>query len=264
EVWGAGARFVGGADGVETLMGRGSELDSEWRADYLFSCLEARIRSRRASDRKIEFYFGLEVAPGGYAWAFPRGGNEWNVGLGVDAARSDRVPAYVFFERFLARFDPEAEILEKIAGAACRSRSLRRIAGDGVLLVGDAAHQGNPMTGGGIMNAMEAGDLAGRVGAEALRDGDAAETRLARYEKEWSRTVGASNDRYLRLADLLYRSYGDDDLEKIWTGMEAFFRRREKSGSVPAALAAALSFPPDFVRAAVPVLMSFQNRRILF
>jgi flavin-dependent dehydrogenase len=114
------------------------------------------------------------------------------------------------------------------------------------------------------MNALEAGDLAGRVGAEALRGEPLNADRLARYEREWNRTVGSNNDRYLRLADLLYRTYGDEDLEKIWSGMEAFFRRREQGGGIPAAVVAALSFPPDFVRAAVPVLLAFQNRRILF
>ncbi|MFH1682048.1 MAG: NAD(P)/FAD-dependent oxidoreductase [Candidatus Eisenbacteria bacterium] len=260
----AEARVVIGADGVESLVGRWAGLESGWRTDELFSCIEARVRSRRASDRYLEFHFGDSVAPGGYAWAFPRGGNEWNVGLGVDPVRSDRTPASVFLKRLLERFDPEAEVLEEIGGAACRSRSLPRIVGNGVALAGDAAHQGNPLTGGGIMNALEAGDLAGRAASEALANGNASSEALSRYETEWKRTVGESNDRFLRLADLLYRKYRDDDLEKIWAGLEKFFRHRKKGGNLPAALAAALSFPGDFVRAALPVLAGLSNRRILF
>lgn len=261
--WEAEARVVIGADGIESLVGRWAGLESGWRSDELFSCIEVRLRSQRACDRTLEFHFGASVAPGGYAWAFPRGGDEWNVGLGVDPSRAERVPASVFLKRFLARFDPEAEIAETIAGAACRSRSLERIVGDGIALAGDAAHQGNPLTGGGIMNALEAGDLAGRAASEALARGEVTREALSRYEDEWKRTVGTSNDRFFALADLLFRKYGDKDLERIWEGMEKFFRARAGGGKV-ASLAAALSFPGDFVRAALPILAGFSNRRIFF
>jgi digeranylgeranylglycerophospholipid reductase len=261
--WEAEARVVVGADGVESLVGRWAGLASGWRSDEVFSCIEARVRSERPPGRAIEFHFGNAVAPGGYAWAFPRGGREWNVGLGVDPSRAGRVPASAYLERFLPRWDPDCEVLDRMAGAACRSRSLPRLADEGILLAGDAAHQGNPLTGGGIMNALEAGDLAGRTAAEALRDGDLSARRLARYEKEWARTVGATNDRFLRLADLLYREYDDDDLEKIWEGMREFFDVRTKRGGL-SALAAVRRFPPGFTRAALPVLLSLSNRRILF
>jgi hypothetical protein len=67
----------------------------------------------------------------------------------------------------------------------------------------------------------------------------------------------------LRLADLLYREYDDDDLEKVWAGMREFFDVRTKRGGL-SALAAVRRFPPDFTRAALPVLLSLSNRRILF
>jgi len=259
-----GARLIVGADGVESSTGRWAGLPARWRSDELFSCFEARVRSaKRRGNGYLEFYFGSRVAPGGYGWAFPRGGDSWNVGLGVDPARARRVPARVFFDRFLESWDSGAEITGTMAGAACRSRAPARITGAGILLTGDAAHQGNPLTGGGIMNALEAGDLAGRIGAEALSDDDLSARRLGRYEKEWRVRAGAMNDRYLRLANLLYRKYDDDEFGRLWPAMNRLFRRREEGEGFFVLVRDYLAFPWRCVWATLPILLHDNCRRSL-
>src|SRR2546425_7520253 len=59
---------------------------------------------------------------------------------------------------------------------------------DGALVAGDAAHMINPLSGGGIVNAMKAGRLAGRTAAAALRAGDPSARRLAQYHSAWMRS----------------------------------------------------------------------------
>lgn len=261
--WTARTRLVIGADGIESRVGRWAGLDSGWTSAELFSCLEYRVRSRRQCDGYLEFLFGNAIAPGGYAWAFPKGDKLWNVGLGIDPRRAGGKPAVYYAERLLERFDPDAEVMEKIAGAACRSRSLQRITGNAVMLVGDAAHQGNPLTGGGIMNALEAADLAGRIGAEALHTEGAIDGRIARYGTEWRRRAGKVNDRFLRLADRMY-SYSDADLEKVWDGMERIFERRTGGRGPFRFLPFLFAFPSGFLRAALPLLGAGRNMRNLF
>lgn len=257
------APLLVGADGVESVVGRRAGIDSGWSSTELFSCLEVRLRGARC-DGTIEFHFGAGVAPGGYAWVFPRGDDLWNVGVGIDPSRAERVPAKIFLDRFVERHFAGSEILGSMAGAACRSRALRTISGEGILLVGDAAHQGNPLTGGGIMNALEGADLAGRIGAAAFTEGDLSAKRLARYDREWRRTVGKVNDRYHRLANLLFRKYDDDDMEEIWHATARLLRnRKEKTGFFPF-IRDYLAFPADFVAASLPVVPGLSNRRILF
>ncbi|MBN1825440.1 MAG: NAD(P)/FAD-dependent oxidoreductase [Candidatus Eisenbacteria bacterium] len=263
--WTARCRVVVAADGIEALAGRWAGLAPRWTAAELFSCAEARIRTaRRRPDGMLEFRFGNEIAPGGYAWAFPRADGIWNVGLGVETARAGGIHASAWLERYLERFEPGAEIVGRVAGAACRARSLRRISGNGTLLAGDAARQGNPLTGGGIMNALEAGDLAGRTAARALegKDGDP-EAVLAEYDRAWARTAGRLNDRYLRLADVFYR-YDDAMLEKVWMGMARIFRDRERGTGRLRLAADLLRLPGSFLSACLPILRVSRNMRRLF
>ena len=70
---------------------------------------------------------------------------------------------------------------------------------DGALVAGDAAHMINPLSGGGIVNAMKAGRLAGRTAAAALRAGDPSARRLAQYHCAWMDLLGHDHLKYYRL-----------------------------------------------------------------
>jgi flavin-dependent dehydrogenase len=67
--------------------------------------------------------------------------------------------------------------------------------------VGDAAHQVDPLTGGGIMNAMTAGRLAARIAAEALAAGDTSARRLVAYQGQATQSIGRRLARNYRLRE---------------------------------------------------------------
>jgi digeranylgeranylglycerophospholipid reductase len=79
--------------------------------------------------------------------------------------------------------------------APCPGRTVAH----GLLLVGDAARQVDPLTGGGIFNAMTAGQLAAQTGIEAIEAGDLSAAFLARYEERWHRSQGRRLERNYRL-----------------------------------------------------------------
>jgi digeranylgeranylglycerophospholipid reductase len=83
--------------------------------------------------------------------------------------------------------------------------TIKRTYTDGVLLAGDAAHMINPLSGGGIVNAMKAGRLAGRTAAAALCAGDTSAARLATYHDQWMRLLGDDHLKYYRLKQALER-----------------------------------------------------------
>jgi digeranylgeranylglycerophospholipid reductase len=67
------------------------------------------------------------------------------------------------------------------------------------MLVGDAGRQVDPLTGGGIINGMTAGQLAGQVAFEALEHGDTSARGLAGYQKRADQTLGRQLTRNYRL-----------------------------------------------------------------
>jgi digeranylgeranylglycerophospholipid reductase len=61
---------------------------------------------------------------------------------------------------------------------------------NGLLLVGDAARHVNPITGGGILEAMKGGKIAGEVIAKAVQEQNFSDRRLMEYEKRWKKELG--------------------------------------------------------------------------
>jgi digeranylgeranylglycerophospholipid reductase len=70
---------------------------------------------------------------------------------------------------------------------------------DGLMVVGDAARQVDPLTGGGIINAMTAGKMAAMTAVEAVAAGDSTTAYLSRYETAWQQAGGRKNQRNYRL-----------------------------------------------------------------
>ena len=66
-------------------------------------------------------------------------------------------------EEFLKWKYPNGSTSTLVAGGVPAAKTVKKMVGDGVMLVGDAAHFVNPMTGGGIASGMKGGQIAGRV-----------------------------------------------------------------------------------------------------
>jgi digeranylgeranylglycerophospholipid reductase len=71
------------------------------------------------------------------------------------------------------------------------------------MVAGDAAHMINPLSGGGIVNAMKAGRLAGRTAATAICAGDTSEQRLSTYHAAWMQLLGEDHLKYYRIKQAL-------------------------------------------------------------
>lgn len=190
--------MVIGADGVESQVGRWAGLDTVPALEDIASAAQYLMADVEIDPHTCEFHFGRSIAPGGYAWVFPKGERTANVGLGVAGALlaagqgvRERLDAFA-----RARFARTA-ILGLMVGVIPTGGMLSSMVADGVLLVGDAAHQTDPLTGAGIINAMTAGAIAAEVAAKAVRAGNVTKERLGEYETrirgELGRTLKAQH-----------------------------------------------------------------------
>ena len=237
------AKVVIGADGVETMVGRWAGLETRVAARDMESCAQCVVGNISFDPDAIYLHFGPSVAPGGYAWIFPKGVGVANVGLGVVALRSDGRNARQYLDAYLARHFPHGTVTGFTVGGVISAATVKRTVADGVMLAGDAAHMINPMSGGGIINAMKAGRLAGRHAARAVRAGDASAASLQAYHDEWMELLGSSHLLYYKLKETINK-FDDDFLNRLAATVNGIPLEKRTLGRV---MTSALAHHPSLV-----------------
>jgi digeranylgeranylglycerophospholipid reductase len=91
--------------------------------------------------------------------------------------------------------------------------SLPKIVGDGIALIGDAAHHSDPISGGGVANAMYSGQFAAEATVEAVRIGDLSTKALSAYQKRWDKEIGRNFKHICRIRDGVLK-FSDDLFDK--------------------------------------------------
>jgi digeranylgeranylglycerophospholipid reductase len=196
-------RLVIAADGVDGMVARWAGLDTRVPSRDMESCAQYLMTNVNVDQDAIYLHFGNNIAPGGYAWVFPKGDASANIGLGVVALRAGGRNARQWLDAYAQSYFPTGIRVSSTVGGVIVHPTIKRTVTDGLITVGDAAHMINPLSGGGIVNAMKAGRLAAHVGAEALAARDTSAARLSRYHAVWMEMLGDDHIRFHRLKDAL-------------------------------------------------------------
>lgn len=209
------SKIIIAADGPESRVGRWAGLNSSTKYKDMESGAQfemCNVKMERTD--VIEFYFG-SVAPGGYAWIFPKGEDIANVGLAVLAPKTDKT-AYEHLLEFVKTCPAtqDAQAVEFNIGGDPVAGMIKELSGDNILVVGDAAGQVNPLTGGGIISGMTGGMFAGKVASDAIKAKDYSAKKLSEYNKACEDELGESMNQYLKVKDYLL-DLNDKDLDKI-------------------------------------------------
>lgn len=203
--------IVIGADGVESKVGRWAGIDTCLKPSHIETCAQFLVSGAGIDQNFCYFYIGNEVAPAGYIWLFPKGGELANVGIGILGNRSGSRRSIDLLTDFMEKNVPEGRIIERVAGAVPASGPIEKTIANGLMLAGDAARQSDPFTGGGISNAMDAGMMAAEVAAKAISAGDVSEKMLQEYESVWRSCIGKDIRNSLIVKDTFF-NLSDEDL----------------------------------------------------
>lgn len=207
------AKIVIGADGA---MSRVAEKVAAYdfrdkHHDHWIGAFRIYYKNVRDLGSSMEIHFLDELLPG-YFWIFPVGDGEANVGAGmVETALQGRgggrkinlrratYDLIAKHPRFQQRFAGATEIEGSFKGWQLPCGSERRqLAGDGWMLIGDAASLIDPFSGEGISNAMHSAKLAAGCAVAALRSG----ASLRAYEKQVWDELGDELDTAYKLQRL--------------------------------------------------------------
>ena len=246
------AKIVIGADGIESRVGRFAGLRTFTKLKDMESCMQVTLANIKIDPRYIYLFFGQEVAPGGYLWIFPKSETVANVGIGISGDFARYKSAQRYLQEFIDRRFPKAAAVYTVVGGVTCAPTLTKIVANGLMLVGDAAHQINPMTGGGIVTAMLAGKIAGRVAAEALARGDVSSKNLETYPQEWQEAQGKNHERMYKIKQAVYK-FTDDELNRT---AEAVLARKPEERTLVNVFKAALVRHPSLIFDVLKVFMS--------
>jgi len=176
---------------------------------------QAEIEAKNVDE--FEVYFGQGIAPGAFAWLVPTSKNKAYAGL-LATSR-----AKLHLQKFLNNPICQGRITSrevKIEQKAIPIGTLARSYGDRVLVIGDAAGQVKPTTGGGIYFGHLGARIAAEVLHEALSSDNLTAGQLSRYQKQWKSKMGKELSRgyWARWA---YAKLSDRQIEGIFNVLDS-------------------------------------------
>jgi digeranylgeranylglycerophospholipid reductase len=210
------ADVVIAADGVESKFARWCGIDTTVPLREIMSSMQYIITDIAIDPHSTIFYLGNEVAPEGYLWVFPKGERAANVGIGISGKKSGTGHrARDYLDRFVRKKFPDGKTIECIVGGVSVCRPVDCSVANGLMLVGDAARVVDPLTGGGIYNAMFTGQLAANVAVDCITKGDVSKKALMPYDNSWRASkMGKSIERNYHIKEYLIKQ-PDEKLNAI-------------------------------------------------
>jgi geranylgeranyl reductase family protein len=205
---------------------------------------EIREIKQPVSDPEFcKIYLDLEKVPGGYYWIFPKSPTIINVGLGVAMNKGFPNPKDLFNKLILKMpLFKDSRMISGGGGLVPTRRPISPMVGNGIIIIGDAACQVNPIHGGGIGSSMMGGVKAAQVINKAIEKGDVSREEFWPYTGMFMEAYGAKQAgldvfrMFLQGLDNEEMNYGmshhlitDDDLLKTSMGEDLKLNITEKT-----------------------------------
>jgi len=161
----------------------------------------------------VEIHTGERIAPGFFAWVIPLSEDSARVGLACkEADTRERLERFVR-DRFEDKSNPEWASIR--SGRIVTCGPIEKTYNNSLLVVGDAAGQTKPTTGGGVILGGVCASIAGEVAAEAIRQEDFTIGFLQRYESRWKERLGKEFKTGL-MARKIMNSLSDRAIDRIF------------------------------------------------
>lgn len=220
-------------------------IDAEVENRDVEACYrEIRELKRPLEDPELcQIYLTQKITPGGYYWIFPKGDSRVNVGLGVAMTKGFPNPKNILYKHIVSKpVFKNSKIIEGGAWCVPTRRPLDNMVGNGIIIVGDAACQVNPIHGGGIGPSMKGGTIAGKTIVGAIEKDNWSYDGLWAYNIDYMEVYGlkqAGLDVFRKLVQatdddelnygMAYKLITEEDLLQTSLGEEVKLNISEKA-----------------------------------
>jgi digeranylgeranylglycerophospholipid reductase len=203
------------AEGCSSAILKKMDLEG-LKASMIVRGIQAEVDGlENAEEDMVEVYLGNNVAPDFFAWIIPRKDGTAKVGLATSTGNPHQ-----YLQRFMKKHPVASKKLKKSITTSINlhpiplAGPIPKTYSNGFLVVGDAASQVKPTTGGGVIFGLTCANVAGEVAYEAVKNNNFSETFLSSYQHQWKRLVGFDLAAMLQMRRML-NSLSDSRTDKI-------------------------------------------------
>ena len=212
------ARVFIAADGVESRVAYMAGIDTTIDLENIDSACQYIVTDIKTEVGMISLLIGNEIAPGGYAWVFPKSDTTANIGLAICPLCSNGKTAKSYLDQFMAERYPRYRRIKTVMGTVpAFDRNLPLVRGN-LMLVGDAARVLDSLSGAGISNALISGSIAGKTAAGFV----AGRAMLDSYPREFWKLKKRELYAY-KLFRSIFIKTSDNEFEEILRSLDSFF-----------------------------------------
>ncbi len=214
------ANVVVAADGVESEIAKKAGLYKAKNPSVVDSGFQYEMCGIDVKHPDaIELFVGSEIAPRGYVWIFPKGKDVANVGIGILGTNTETAKKYL--DEYIEKDDNlnRGSIIEVNAGCVPVGGFLKNMVADGLVAVGDAANQVNPLHGGGIAEGITAGRIAADVIKKAHDKKDFSAKTLSEYNKRWWKERGNKLQKVEKVREM-FEKMSDEQMNRLADALE--------------------------------------------
>ncbi len=210
------SRLVVDAEGCPATLLKRANFFYPRPESFVYGCQANVDRVEDVRQDLVEVYLGKKFADGLFAWIIPKKNGTAKVGLATRHGNPKGA---------LINFIHKHPIASK---KLCKSRILNlsfhpiplggpipKTYANGLLVVGDAASQVKPTTGGGVITGMICAEQAAKTAFKALNLDNFSEKALAEYQRVWMNRLGFEFKVMLRLRKMLDR-LSDRQIDRLF------------------------------------------------
>jgi geranylgeranyl reductase family protein len=161
----------------------------------------------------VEICLGQNTAPGLFAWIIPmnKDGSEARIGLCIDSNSKNTLRQCL--NRLLKAKQLQNIKITKHIGGFIPLGPLKKTVESNIMLVGDAAAQVKPTSGGGIYPGLLCAHCCSSVALEALEHNDFSNQVLNKYHKSWSKEIGKELSLGMKFRTI-FKNFNDEQLDR--------------------------------------------------
>jgi geranylgeranyl reductase family protein len=181
-------RLIVGADGAKSQVARWLNLQPG--AFKAVICAADSELDRTYTDL-ADIFLGREFSPGWFGWIIPLDHKRCRIGAGYAFIREAYSPRYCL-NQLINRFPDHFRGIKIVrhTGGVVPMGLMPKIYSDHAMLVGDAACQTKPISGGGIYLGLRGAQMCAAVAVKALNEEDLSQDILSLYQELWHREFG--------------------------------------------------------------------------